>query len=251
MGKMLPVSSGSKASPVPAPADPSSQKTPVGGHVKGKKKETEGKTETEKLIPEKETASIEKTPPAVATGEKLDETKLEKSKVSALQEKKPPSEEEQPVPEEKVGKKPSAEGKLASAEDKPPLEGKKPIPDDKKLPAEVKPLASEPEKKREALQAQVQIPEEEPTGRVATQEDWRAEARAGAPPRSHAPQTSPGEGGKESHTEKQPQEEGSVEPDQVEPSKGKTVSCASCSCLLACALPWFTYNLSRSRIGQM
>ncbi|ERE89082.1 protein piccolo [Cricetulus griseus] len=218
---MPPVSSGSKASPVPAPADPSSQKT--GSHMKGKKKETEVKTEAKKLIPEKETVSIEKTPPTVTTDEKLEETKLEKSKVSALQEKKSSSEEEKPRSEEKMGKEPSAEEKLASAEENPPLEGKKPTPEDKKLPPEVKPLALEGEEKHEILQAQVQIPEEKPTGSVVTkalQEEGQPEARTGDQP-GHTPQPLPKQGEKESQA-KQPQVEGSAKSDQVDPNKEKT-----------------------------
>lgn len=236
MGKMPPVSSGSKASPVPAPADPSSQKT--GSHMKGKKKETEVKTEAKKLIPEKETVSIEKTPPTVTTDEKLEETKLEKSKVSALQEKKSSSEEEKPRSEEKMGKEPSAEEKLASAEENPPLEGKKPTPEDKKLPPEVKPLALEGEEKHEILQAQVQIPEEKPTGSVVTkalQEEGQPEARTGDQP-GHTPQPLPKQGEKESQA-KQPQVEGSAKSDQVDPNKEKTVSCISCSRSLIYAVP--------------
>lgn len=225
MGKMPPVSSGSKASPVPAPAEPTTQKTPAGTHVKGKKKETEVKTETEKLIPEKETPSIEKTPPTATTDQKLEESKLDKGKVSTRQEKKPPSEKEQPPIEDKTGKKPPAEEKSAPAEEKPPLEGKKPAPEEKRLPPEEKPLAAEGEEKRDILEAHVDIPEE-PAGRVAAktaEKEGQPEVRTADLPLD-APQTLPKAGEKESPAVKPPQVEGGAKSDQGEPGKEKTVS---------------------------
>lgn len=227
---MPPASSGPKASPVPAPAEPSSQKTPTGAHAKGKKKETEVKTETEKTIPEKETPSIEKTPPTVTTDQKLEESEVTKSKVSAPPEKKP-SEEEKALPTDKEAKKPPAE-------EKPPLEEKKPTPDRKKLPPEAKPLASEGEEKQEILKAHIQIPEEEPIGKVAAmagegeqQTDTRPKDLPGA-----TPQTLAKEGEKESRALTQPQAEGTAKDGRGEPSKGKTVSCTSYHHNLACTL---------------
>jgi len=224
MGKMPPAPSGPKASPMPAPAEPSSQKTPTGTQVKGKKKEAEGKTEAEKPVPEKETASIEKTPPMVTTDQKLEESEGKKSKVSALPEKKP-SEEEKAISADKKERKPPAE-------EKPPLEEKKPIPVDKKLPPEAKPLSSEGEEKHEILKAHVQIPEEEPTGKVAAkqQPDSRPEALPGA-----TPLTLPKAGEKE-RAVAQPQAEGSSKDGQGERSKEKTVSCVCHHCNLPCAV---------------
>lgn len=226
-GKMPPVSSGSKASPVPAPAEPPSQKAPTWAPVKDKKKETEVKTETEKLIPEKETPLTEKTPAPVTGDQKPEESKVEKSKISAWKEKKSPSEEEKPLPEDKTRKKPLEE-KSAPAEEKPPLEEKKPTPRDKELPPEVKPLALEGAEKQEVLQAQAQIPEE-PTAGVAAKavgEEGQPEARTEDLPRD-TPQILPKEGGRESGAEKPPPAEGSAKSDLVEPGKEKPVSCTS------------------------
>lgn len=224
------VSSGSKASPVPAPAEPPSQKTP-GAPVKDKKKETEVKTEPEKLIPEKETLLIEKTPSTFTIDQKPEESKVEKSKSSAWKEKKSPSEEEKPLPEDKTRKK------SAPAEEKPPLEGKKPNPGDKELPPEVKPLALEGEEKAEILQAQAQIPEE-PTAGVAAKavgEEAQPKARTEDLP-GDTPQTLPKEGGRESGAGKPPPAEGSAKSDLVEPGKEKTVSCISYHRSLACTV---------------
>ncbi|KAH0518333.1 Protein piccolo [Microtus ochrogaster] len=219
-GKKPPVSSGPKASPVPAPAEPPSQKTPR-APVKDKKKETEVKTETEKLIPEKETPFIEKTLATVTIDQKPEESKVEKGKISAWKEKKSPSKEEKPLPEDKTRKKPLEE-KSAPAEEKPPLEGKKPTPGDKELPPEVKPLALEGEEKPEILKAQAQIPEE-PTAGVTAKAvggDGQPEARTEDQPRD-TPQTLPKEGGRESNAEKPPPAEGSAKSDLVGPGKEK------------------------------
>uniref|UniRef100_A0A8C6W1C9 Piccolo (presynaptic cytomatrix protein) n=1 Tax=Nannospalax galili TaxID=1026970 RepID=A0A8C6W1C9_NANGA len=219
VGKMPSVPLGSKASLVPATAETLSQKTVMTAQVKVKKKESEAKPEAEKLIPEKgkETPSTEKTPPRVTTEQKQEESKLEKIKVSALQEKKPPPEEEKPLSEDKKLMQPYAE-------EKPPLE-EKPTTEDEKLPREAKPLDLEEEEKRQMLKAQVQIAVEKPKGSLvpkAIEEEKQPPTKIeGLPPA--APQTLPKEDDKKSKRMKeQPQAEGGAKPEQVEPGAEKT-----------------------------
>ena len=218
--KMPPAPSGPKASPMPVPTESSSQKTAVPPQVKlVKKQEQEVKTEAEKVILEKvkETLSMEKIPPMVTTDQKQEESKLEKDKASALQEKKP-------LPEEK--KLISEEEKIRSEEKKPLLEEKKPTPEDKKLLPEAKTSAPE-EQKHDLLKSQVQIAEEKLEGRVApktVQEGKQPQTKMEGLP-SGTPQSLPKEDDKTTKTIKeQPQPPCTAKPDQVEPGKEKTVS---------------------------
>ncbi|EHH52380.1 hypothetical protein EGM_12811 [Macaca fascicularis] len=210
IGKMPPVPSGPKASPMPVPTESPSQKTAVPPQVKlVKKPEQEVKTEAEKVILEevKETLSMEKIPPMVATDQKQEESKLEKDKASALEEKKPLHEEKKLISEEE---------KVCSEEKKQLLEEKKPTPEDKKLLPEAKASAPE-EQKHDLLKSQVQIAEEKLEGRVApktVQEEKQPQTKMEDLP-SGTPQSLPKEDDKTTKTIKeQPQPLCTAKPDQ-------------------------------------
>lgn len=217
-GKIPPTPSGPKASPMPVPPEQPSQKAAVPTQVKMKKKEQEGKTEAEQVIPEKvkEIPSVEKIVPKVTTDHKQ-ESQPEKDKTSAPQEKKPPPEDRKPLPEDK---KPPLEEKKPSSEDK------KPASEDKKLPPATKPSALEEEQKQDLLKTQIPIAEEKPEGRVAAhvaqekQPQTKMEGRPSGPPpgvpKEDHEATQKGKG--------QPQAARTAKPDQVEPGREKTVS---------------------------
>lgn len=212
MGKMPPTPAGSKASPVPVPTEPPSQKTAVPAQVRVKKKEPEVKGEAEKLIPEKvkEIPSTDKIPPKGTTDQKQEESKLKKDVVSTFQEKKPPSKEEKPLLEEKV---------LIPEE-------KQPTPEDSKLPPEAKSLVVEEKDKHEVLKAERQIAEEKREGRVspeAVQEEKQPQAQMEDLPLGT--QSLPKEDIKiTGKIKEQPQAAVIAKSDQVEPGKEKIVS---------------------------
>ncbi|KAK2096371.1 hypothetical protein P7K49_025405 [Saguinus oedipus] len=220
MSKMPPAPSGPKASPMPISTELPPQKTAVSPQVKlAKKEEQEVKTEAEKVILEKvkETISMENVPPMVTTDQKQEESKLEKDRASALQEKKPLPEEKKLIPKEE---------KVCPEEKRPLLEETKPTPEDKKLLPETKTSAPE-EQKHDLLKSQVQIAEEKLEGGVApktVQEEKQPQTKMEDLP-SGTPQSLPKEDDKTIKTIKeQPQPPCPAKPDQVEPGKEKTPS---------------------------
>uniref|UniRef100_G1PQ97 Protein piccolo n=1 Tax=Myotis lucifugus TaxID=59463 RepID=G1PQ97_MYOLU len=219
MGKMPPAPSGPKASPMPFPTEQSPQKTAMPGQGKVKKKEQEGKTEGEKIIPEKvkETPLFEKMLPKVTTDKKQEERKQEKDQALAPQEKKATPEDKKPPPEE--DKKPPPEEK------KPPPKDKKPTPEDKKFPPGAKTSALEEEQKQTLLKTQVQVAEETPEDRVApqaVQEKKPSPMKMEDVPPGMLQTLPEGDDGATQKIKDQPQEVCAAKPDQVEPGKEKT-----------------------------
>ncbi|EHB02875.1 Protein piccolo [Heterocephalus glaber] len=223
MGKMPPIPSGPKASPVPGPTEHPSQKAAVAAQGKLKKKEAEVKTEAEEPIPEKvkETASSEKTS-KVTSDPKQEESKVEKDKVSTLPDKKPLPKEEKLLSEERT---------LTTKEKTPPLEEKKvpleekgPMPEDMRLSSEAKTSALEEEDKCAAVEPVVQIAEEKSRDRGAPErvpEEQQSQPQMGGPPPGPV-QTLPSEEDRTAERMGQPQAAGPAKPEQVEPGREKT-----------------------------
>uniref|UniRef100_A0A8D1V414 Zinc finger piccolo-type domain-containing protein n=1 Tax=Sus scrofa TaxID=9823 RepID=A0A8D1V414_PIG len=215
MGKMPPTQTGPKASPMPVPSEQPSQTTAVPAQVKVKKKEEE-KPDVEKIITEKvkETPSVEKIPPKEVMDQIQGESKPEKDKTLAPQEKKTPPEDKKPLSEEK---KPPLEEK------KPTMKDKKPAPEDKKLPPGTKTSPLEEEQKYDLLKTRVQIAEEKPEGQVvpeAVQEKIQPQPKMEDLPSSKPPSLPKEDGGMT--TQKMKQQPQAAKPDTVEPGKEKT-----------------------------